>query len=338
MISTANRLRLPAWLHRAATLLMSVEVIFVLIQAATGSDPLPAALDVLICALALGSLLVLAGLGIAAGPLTRLLSGDAKDLAARRKQDLAAADRRQRRYERIEHALDGNIYPIMVFQPIVELGTANILGYEALARFGPGEAAPDVWFRQAASVGLGIELELKAVQRALEQLPQLPHRHQYISVNASPELLLSNDLHDLIAGHDAARIVVELTEHASVDDYRLCRTAIERLRGLGATFAIDDLDAGYAAMRHVIELRPDIIKIDRTLILETDESAVSAVQSLVALAEMTGAVVLAEGIEDVTVLHRVQALGVNLGQGWHFGRPQPLSSNSSGISRISNQT
>ncbi|HST83127.1 MAG TPA: EAL domain-containing protein [Kineosporiaceae bacterium] len=337
MTSTVRRLRLLAWLQRTATVLMSVETVFVLVQSITSSDPLPDAFDVLICVVALGSLLVLTSSGIAGGRLTRLLSGDAKDLAARRQQELAAADRRQRRYERIENALDGNAYPTMVFQPIVDLDTANILGYEALARFGPGEAPPDVWFRHAASVGLGIELELKAVRRALEQLPELPHQHQYISVNASPELVLSNDLHDLIARHDAARIVVELTEHPAVDDYQSYRTAIERLRGLGAKLAIDDLGAGYAAMRNVIELRPDILKIDRTLIIEADESAVSIVQALVTLAGMTGATVLAEGIEDETVLHRVQALGVDLGQGWHFGRPGPLPSNSTGISTISSQ-
>ena len=334
---TVRRPEQLAWPRHAATLLMSAETVFVLVATTTGFDPIPAGFDAAICLVAL-CLLALTGSAIVGRRLARLFSGDADDLAARRQKDLVDSQRRQQRYERVENVLDGDAYPIMVFQPIVDLGSADVLGYEALARFGPGEAPPDTWFRDAASVGLGIDLELKAARRALEHLPRLPHPHQYISVNVSPELLFSNELHDLLSQHDADRIVIELTEQIAVEDYRLCRVAIERLRGLGAKLAIDDLGAGYASLRHVIELRPEFIKLDRALIIAADESAISMVQALVTLAGLTGAIVLAEGIEDETTLHRVQALGADRGQGWHFGHPGPLPSNSTGISSIASQS
>jgi EAL domain-containing protein (putative c-di-GMP-specific phosphodiesterase class I) len=275
-------------------------------------------------------LLALVVLGTAAGTdilerrVTRLLFADAADLATRRRHDREESEDRQHRRERIETVLEGHAYPTMVFQPIVDLTHGRVVGYEALSRFGPMEAPPDAWFNEAADVGLGIELELKAVSRALDQLGDFPEPGQYLSVNCSPDLLISNDLYDLLKRHDAARVVVELTEHLPVDDYEDCRTAVERLRELGVRLAIDDMGTGYASMRHVIELRPEIIKLDRSLVKVSEGPARSMVQAMVTLAGLTGSTVLAEGIEDEATLSWVRELGAELGQGWHIGHPEPL--------------
>jgi EAL domain-containing protein (putative c-di-GMP-specific phosphodiesterase class I) len=324
MVSSLAGMARLSWLPRLATALMSAEAVFVVIQTITGFDALTDILDVAVCVIALGALAVLACSDVVERRLGRALRVDADDLAARRHQDSEESAKRRRRRERIENVLDGQAYPVMVFQPIVDVRTEEIVGFESLARFGPKEAPPNVWFEQATSVGLGVELELKAVRRALAQLHDLPDERQYLSVNCSPVTLMSTDLYNLLALHDAHRIVVELTEHVPVEDYQHCRAALERLRDLGIRLAIDDLGAGYSSMRHVIELRPEIIQLDRFLIETDDSSAQSMVQVLVSVTALTGSAVLAEGIENEAALGRVRQLGVTLGQGWHFGHPAAL--------------
>ena len=328
MDSIVRRLSRIALLRRLAMVLMAAEAAFVVIQSITGVDPLPDSLDVLISAVALSALLIMIGSDVVEHHLTRRLTVEANDLSARRREDRAEWEAEEKRRERIENVLDGHAYPTMVFQPIVDLRSERVVGFEALARFGPDQAAPDLWFIQAASVGMGLELELKAIRRALEQLAALPEERQYLSVNCSPSVLVSPALCELLAHHDGHRVVLELTEHVPVDDYGACRRALEPLRELGARLAIDDLGAGYASLRHMIELRPEIIKLDRTLADVTDESVHSMVQALVALAALTGSTVLAEGIEDDVTLGRVREMGVDLGQGWYFGRPGPLPTHS----------
>lgn len=116
--------------------------------------------------------------------------------------------------------------------------------------------------------------------------------------------------------------MIELTEQTPVEDYVRCRTVVDRLRGLGARLAIDDLGAGYASLRHVIALQPEIIKLDRALTDVTDGAARSTVQTLVGLARLVDATIIAEGIEHAGQVDVIRGLGVELGQGWHLGRPE----------------
>ena len=118
------------------------------------------------------------------------------------------------------------------------------------------------------------------------------------------------------------RIVAELTEHTRVDDYRGLLDALAPLRRQGLRIAVDDAGAGYAGLRHVLRLEPDLIKLDLELIrdIHTDP----AKRALVTFAADTSAILVAEGIETADELATLRALGVPYGQGYHLARPGPL--------------
>jgi EAL domain-containing protein (putative c-di-GMP-specific phosphodiesterase class I) len=212
----------------------------------------------------------------------------------------------------------------VVFQPIVDLASATVAGYEALARF-PGTAGPDVWFAAAAEAGLGAELEALALRRALAALPDLPP-NTFLTVNVSPHLLGTAPIAAAFAEPASLRrVVVELTEHMPTPDLAALREQTAALRERGALIAIDDAGSGYAGLQQLAEVRPQLVKLDRALVAGADTDPVKA-----ALAEMVGsftsridAWLLAEGIETVGELAVFARLGVPLAQGWLLGRPAP---------------
>jgi PAS domain S-box-containing protein len=214
-----------------------------------------------------------------------------------------------------------------VFQPIVSLASGAVIGAEALTRFtADPPQAPDVWFQQAHQAGLGCELELLAIQTALEHAPQLP-AHVYVSVNVSPATLLTGRLHQLLvsAPWAARQTVVEITEHVSVDDYQPLADAVAKLRELGARIAVDDAGAGYASFRHILQLRPDYIKLDRALIdgLDHDPAKRALAGAFVTFGQEIGATIVAEGVETAEEVRAARALGMHAAQGYYTGRPAP---------------
>lgn len=212
------------------------------------------------------------------------------------------------------------------FQPVVDIRIGSTVGAEALARFsGEPRRSPDVWFNEAWEVGLGIELELVAIERALQQISALPEE-TYVAVNAAPETLRSAALLEMIARFIPKRVVVELTEHARVDDYRPLLEAIARLRALGVRLSVDDAGAGFASFQHVMLLRPDIIKLDRGLTTQVDRNPVRAALAgaIVTFSNSLGSNICAEGVETVEELATLQKLGVKYGQGYLLARPAPL--------------
>lgn len=322
MTSTLGRFSQLTRLRRIAIPLIAIESVAVLIEKVTERDPLPDWVDITIACLGLGALVLVSCAEAFTGTLSRGILADAHDLAARRSHDEDNRQATKTRRVRIENIIEGAAYPAMVFQPIVELQTDKTVGYEALSRFGTG--TPDVWFADATRAGLGAELELKAIRRALEQLDTLP-ADTFLSLNCSPATLLTDALYELVARYDGRRVVIELTEQTPIDNYPRCRAAGDRLRSLGARLAIDDLGAGYASLQHVITLQPEIIKLDRDLTQVADKSVQTMVQTLVTLSRLTGATLVAEGIEDTTTLNAVRELGVQLGQGFHLGKPLPIA-------------
>lgn len=152
----------------------------------------------------------------------------------------------------------------VAMQPIVDMTYGHLIGVEALARF-PDGRSPDVWFREAADVGCALELDRLAFRRALAQLPLLPEAC-YLSINATPEYVLSGKLTDDVLGSRVSlqRLVIEITEHARVDDYAALQAVLTPLRERGVRLAVDDTGAGYASLTHVLNLRPSVIKIDRS--------------------------------------------------------------------------
>lgn len=212
-------------------------------------------------------------------------------------------------------------------QPIVDFVTGRSVGYEALSRFAPTPPrSPDVWFREAAEVGLGEALELQAIRAALAELPRLPPE-TYLSLNVSPEQLGSGAIERALGDAPLSRIVLEVTEHALVADYARLRALVDPLRARGLRLAIDDAGAGFASFRHILQLDPNLIKLDMSLIrhIDTDHRRLALAAALIRFAEQTSAQVIAEGVETAEELEALRRLGVTRAQGYLLGRPAPAS-------------
>lgn len=214
----------------------------------------------------------------------------------------------------------------VVFQPIVELRSRAVFGFEALARFRHElDRPPDVWFAEAHQVGLGVELELVAARCALAHVAAVGTRG-VLAINAGPALLTDPRLITLLEGVDAGRVFVELTEHATVEDYPRLQDALDRLRRSGVRVAVDDTGAGISSLAHILTLGPEVIKLDRALTtgIDRDPARRALAASLVTFAGETGAHIVAEGIEKEGELDVLLELGVRFGQGFHLARPGPL--------------
>jgi EAL domain-containing protein (putative c-di-GMP-specific phosphodiesterase class I) len=229
--------------------------------------------------------------------------------------------------QRVEEVLAEGGLSIVV-QPIYSLETGLVVGVEALSRF-PGAPAqgPDKWFAEAHRHGLGVALEVLAVETALRAASTLPEE-VYVSVNVSPETLTSAALRiALIAGPiPAERIVLELTEHASVEDYAPLTEALSDLRGRGMRLAIDDAGAGFASFRHILRLRPDLIKVDQAITrsIHNEPAHRAFAAALVMFGLDVGSVtIVAEGVETAEELRTIASLGIDAAQGYFLGRPAP---------------
>ena len=229
--------------------------------------------------------------------------------------------------QRIKSVLSGNDLS-SVYQPIYHLEHDKIVGFESLSRFSAIPArTPDVWFNEAAKVGLGVELETKAVQAALQGMAHLP-ADVYISFNVSPETILSGTIESAFNDAPLERIVLEITEHASTDRYRDIATIIRPLKDQGLRIAVDDAGAGYASFRHILNLAPDLIKLDVSLTqnIHTDRARRALAAALIRFSEETGSKIIAEGVETTLQLKVLRELGVTKAQGYLLGRPMPLAS------------
>ncbi len=215
----------------------------------------------------------------------------------------------------------------VVHQPIVDLDLGWPVGYEALARFNlDPRQGPDRWFADAHAAGSGKELEVHAVELALMTLPVVPD-DCYLAINVSPATIVAPALQAVLdALADPGRIVLEVTEHAAVDDYDALSRALAPHRKRGLRLAIDDAGAGFASLRHVLRLEPDIIKLDRWFAsrVERDRGARALAGALASFALEMELTTVAEGIEIETQATLLQDLGVTRGQGYLFGRPAAL--------------
>ena len=210
-----------------------------------------------------------------------------------------------------------------VFQPIVDLTSLRTIGYEALTRFDDG-TEPDAQFGAAAAVGLGVELEVAALRAALTAASALP-TPPWLNVNASPSVVLAREpLRSLVAGYSGL-LVLEVTEHAVISDYTVFREAVGAL-GSNLQIAVDDAGAGFASLRHIVELRPHIVKIDRSLVagIDGDPARQALLAGLRHFADSQGCSLIAEGIETEAERATLVGLNVRTGQGYLLGRPAPF--------------
>jgi EAL domain-containing protein (putative c-di-GMP-specific phosphodiesterase class I) len=240
--------------------------------------------------------------------------------------DLDATRRRALVQRRIDAVLTIEGLLGTVYQPVVGLEDGRVIGLEALSRF-PASwgGTPDVWFGEAATLGLGVELEVRAVRSATVALDRLP-ADRFLAVNVSPDAVLSGLVAEALADVDVARVVLEMTEHAPVADYDALDAALRPLRRQGLRVAVDDAGAGYASFRHILRLQPEWIKIDSSITsaLDADPARAALAAALIGFARGTGSDVIAEGIETEEELRVLQSLGATAGQGYHLGRPAAL--------------
>lgn len=243
----------------------------------------------------------------------------------------AEADALAGRQKRIAKLFTTNALT-MHYQPIIDITTGVTIGAEALARFTTDPPRPpNEWFAEATAVGKGVDLELLAIELAVNQLPQLPPGTM-LSVNASPATVCSEELETLLAAC-AEHVVIELTEHHRVDDYEPLLQSLSALRARGVRLAVDDTGAGYASLQHILRLDADILKLDIALTrgIDTDPVRRSLASALVTFSRDIGAEIIAEGVETDTEMNTLRDLGVTWAQGYHLARPGPLPLNTTTI-------
>jgi EAL domain-containing protein (putative c-di-GMP-specific phosphodiesterase class I) len=236
--------------------------------------------------------------------------------------DLKAATAVKEKQDRIRGVIDSRQISI-VYQPIWKLGQARPVGFECLARFTAApQRTPDKWFAEAGETGLSTELELTAIRLALGVAKALPS-DIYLAVNASPQTFLSEELADALGGIPPQQIVLEITEHANIDNYDDLRAALRPLRERGVRLAVDDAGAGYCTLRHILQLQPDLIKLDMSLTrnINLDPARRALASALVLFARDTGSCIIAEGVETASELSILQSIGIQKAQGFFLGRP-----------------
>jgi EAL domain-containing protein (putative c-di-GMP-specific phosphodiesterase class I) len=210
---------------------------------------------------------------------------------------------------------------VPAFQPVVDLASGRLVGYEALARFPATSApAPEPWFSLARSCGLGADLEAAAIRAALGPSGRPSGAH--LALNISPSALDSKPVSEALP-QDLTDLVIEITEHDLVTDDRVLAGTLRNLRGRGAMIAIDDAGAGYAGLKQLMRVGPDIVKLDRELTrrIHASPARMALVESFVRFARRIGAVVCAEGIETLEDLAVVGDLDVPWGQGFVIATP-----------------
>ncbi|WP_091122486.1 bifunctional diguanylate cyclase/phosphodiesterase [Nocardioides terrae] len=209
----------------------------------------------------------------------------------------------------------------VVYQPIKDLRTGAVVGAEALSRF-EGQN-PRAVFDRAERDGTAAALEAAAIAKAISGWSG----EGFLSVNVGLSSLASPAVQAALPD-DLSSLVLEITEGEVLDFGAEIAQALDGARARGARIAIDDFGAGFSNMHRVARMRPDLVKIDMSLIrgIDADETLQAVVSGCLLYQNMTGTRVVAEGIETEEELRCLIDLGVVLGQGYLLGRPAPADS------------
>ncbi|TDT39435.1 EAL domain-containing protein (putative c-di-GMP-specific phosphodiesterase class I) [Halospina denitrificans] len=219
-----------------------------------------------------------------------------------------------------------------VYQPIHRLSDEQLVGFEALTRFTTSAAGkPGYWFNQAALAGLTETLEHAVLERALRDTQKLTG-NRYMSLNISPSTILDGTVTEILSNYPLEKLVLEITEHEAIQNYRPLLQILAPLREAGLRIAIDDAGSGYASFRHVLEFQPEIIKLDQSLARDIDANANSQalIRAMTGFAVETGCQLLAEGVETRGEAQMLRHLGIDAVQGYYFGAPEPLGRHAEG--------
>ena len=218
-----------------------------------------------------------------------------------------------------------------VFQPIFGFREGRVLGHEALVRGPEGSLvqAPAELFAAAEEEGVAVELNLLCVQQILRAFTGRGIEGM-LFLNVSPLIIMQRGFsQERVARHlkhlglEPGRIVIELTEDYPALDFRLVHEALMLYRSMGFRVAIDDLGEGFSSLRLWSELKPEYVKADKHFVtgIATDPVKMQFLRAIQHIAENSGSLVIAEGIENAADFKVVKDIGIACGQGWFIGRP-----------------
>lgn len=241
-------------------------------------------------------------------------------------------EERKRRRRFHELLLDHRVHS--VYEPIVEVGTNVVFGYEALARGPEGTEfhAPIAMFREAQRQDMVYELDCLCRASGLEGAVDFPAGSK-LFLNVLPSAIHDPDFRAerLTATLASCRltpqdVVFEVSEQESIRDFDAFREMRDYYRSLGFAFALDDVGSGYAGLEALLEISPEYVKIDRAFVSGVDEDPLrqDLLRALQSLSEKTGAKMIGEGLDTLEELSMLGKLGIHFGQGWLFGHPHPL--------------
>lgn len=243
--------------------------------------------------------------------------------------DMESARARNEKVERVSSVLASQ-GPSIVYQPTFLVSDMQMAGAEALSRFHcEPRRPPDRWFAESGDVGLKTDLELQAISNALAGFKSVwAQGGWYLGLNSSPETIVEGRLPQILRGYPADRLMLEITEHDHVESYPDLLQALKDLRDQGVQVAIDDAGSGYASMRHILNIQPDLIKLDISLTSAIDHDPMkrALAYALIEFGRQTNCKIIAEGVETETEMKTLRELGVYAVQGYHLSHPIPVGS------------
>ena len=224
--------------------------------------------------------------------------------------------------DRLNHIIRDDALSIHL-QPIVSLSDGRPMAAEALSRFSlVSSRGPEWWFQQAQRTDMQIELEVTAISKALTFLQSLPEK-TYLTVNASPLTVSSPMFMEAIRDVPKDRLLVELTEREVIQETPQLMRSLAILREMRIGIAIDDVGAGYSGLSTIVSLKPNVLKLDRSLVSQIQDCTVkqSLTKAMVHFSAEMNAFLVAEGVETAAEDAILNSLGVRLGQGYYYARP-----------------
>jgi len=244
---------------------------------------------------------------------------------------IATRRRRQRLFDLV---LEGRVRS--VYEPIVDVASHTVYGYEALARGPEGSElhSPAALFASAEEADLLFQLDCLCRRSALDGARDFP-RESKLFVNVRPTTIHDPNFQAEALGHtlelcnlSPSDVVFEISEQESIRNFSIFREVRDYFGKLGFEIALDDVGAGYASLESVMELEPDYIKVDRAFVAGIDEDPMrqELLSALQTVAEKLNARIIGEGLDTLEELETLGRLGISFGQGWLFGKPHPLRS------------
>jgi EAL domain-containing protein (putative c-di-GMP-specific phosphodiesterase class I) len=247
---------------------------------------------------------------------------------------IARIESRRRRKQIIDLVLERQIYS--VYEPIVQVSTRTVFGYEALARGPDGTElhSPAKLFALASEHDLIFQLDCLCRQSGLDGARDLPGGAK-LFLNVRPSTIhdpnfradaLEQTLHRCeLAPSD---VVFEISEQESIANFDIFKEVRDYYGKLGFQIALDDVGAGHASLEAVMEIQPEFIKVDRAFCAKIDEDPgrQHLLRALQSLADRIGARIIGEGLDTLEELETLGRIGIHFGQGWLFGKPHRLRS------------